>query len=188
MQETLRLPQGEELEAELAAMEPDAHGLTMLPFLAGERAVGWRADARAAIVGLSWNTRPIDLLRAGMEAVSLRFARILERLQPLLPPDRAIVASGAGLLRSPAWMQMMADALGSPVAASREPEASSRGAALVALEALGLLPLREAEFTFGQTFLPDPERHALYQAADARQRRLYDLLLVESDLGTARAE
>jgi gluconokinase len=186
MQETLRLPEGEELEAELAAMEPDAHGLTMLPFLAGERAVGWRADARAAVVGLSWNTRPIDLLRAGMEAVALRFARILERLRPLLPGEPMIVASGAGLLHSPAWMQMMADALGAPVTASQEPEASSRGAALLALEALGLLPLREAEFTFGHTFVSDADRHARYQAADARQRRLYDLLLVQSDLGSAR--
>jgi gluconokinase len=186
MRETLRLPEGEALEAQLAAMEPDAHGLTVLPFLAGERAVGWRADARAAFVGLSWNTRPIDLLRAGMEAVADRFARILEPLRPLLPGDPTIVASGAGLLHSPAWMQMMADALGAPVVASQEPEASSRGAALLALEALGLLPLRDAEFDFGRTFTPDAGRHARYRAADARQRRLYDLLLVESDLGSAR--
>jgi gluconokinase len=186
MQETLRLPDGQAVEAQLAAMEPDAHGLTMLPFLAGERAVGWRADARAAIVGLSWNTRPLDILRAGLEAVALRFARILERLRPLLPSEPTIVASGAGLLSSPAWMQMMADALGTPVVASEEAEASSRGAVLLALEALGLLPLHEAKFAFGRTFAPDPARHARYQAADARQRRLYDLLLVQSDLGSAR--
>jgi gluconokinase len=186
MQETLRLPDGDALETQLAAMEPDAHGLTMLPFLAGERAVGWRADARAAIVGLSWTTQPIEILRAGMEAVALRFARILERLRPLLPSEPNIIASGAGLLSSPAWMQMMADALGTPVVASEEPEASSRGAALLALEALGLLLLNEAEFTFGHTVVPDPAHHAHYQAAGVRQRRLYDLLLVQSDLGSAR--
>jgi gluconokinase len=126
------------------------------------------------------------VLRAGMEAVADRFARILEPLRPLLPADPTIVASGAGLLHSPAWMQMMADALGTPVTASQEPEASSRGAALLALEALGLLPLRDAEFDFGRAFMPDARRHERYRDADARQRRLYDLLLVESDLGSAR--
>jgi gluconokinase len=182
---TLRVPRAERLEAELASMGPDAHGLTVLPFLAGERAVGWRADARAAIVGLSWDTKPIEIVRAGMEAVALRFGRIYERLRPLLPANHRLIASG-GLLKSPAWMQMIADALGQPLVASEEAEASSRGVALLALEALGLLRLGEAEFPLGERVEPDAERHARYREADARQRRLYELLLVESDVGSVR--
>jgi gluconokinase len=185
LHETLRVADHEAVEAEVAAMEPDAHGLTVLPFLAGERAVGWRADARAAIVGLSWSTKPIEILRAGMEAVALRFGRIYERLRPLVPEEHAIIASG-GLLRSPAWMQMIADALGRPMTASEEPEASSRGVALLTLETLGLLRLRDAEFPLGRRYAPDADRHARYREADARQRRLYDVLLVESDAGSVR--
>ena len=30
-------------------MEPGEHGLTFLPFLAGERSLGWNPDARAAL-------------------------------------------------------------------------------------------------------------------------------------------
>ena len=39
---------GVQLEAQLAARQPDAHGLTVLPLLAGERAPGWRAASCAS--------------------------------------------------------------------------------------------------------------------------------------------
>src|SRR5262249_30676554 len=64
--ETLNLSAAH-VEHELQTMEPDAHGLTMLPFLAGERSLGWVAGARAAIVGLALATRPLDIVRAGLE-------------------------------------------------------------------------------------------------------------------------
>ena len=47
---------------------------------------------------------------------------------------REIFVSGGALLHSPAWTQMMADALGRQVQACVEKEATSRGAALLALE------------------------------------------------------
>lgn len=186
LRDMLRLPAPEAVEAEVAAMAPDAHGLTVLPFVAGERSVGWRADARAAIVGLSWSTRPAEVFRAGMEAIALRFARILERLRPLLPPERTFIASGGALLSSPAWLQMMADALGEPVVASEEAEASSRGVALLALETLGVRALSEIDFPLARRYEPGPERHAVYQEAADRQERLYDLLLVKSRVGARR--
>jgi gluconokinase len=178
LSETLRLPELEVAEAELAAMAPDAHGLTVLPFLAGERSPGWAGHARAAFVGLSWSTRPIDMLRAGLESVAYRFALIAERLP--LREDTQIVATGGALLSSPAWTQIVCDVLGRPLMASEEPEASGHGAALLALETLGLLPdLTQAPFAFGRVFTPDTERHAIYQAARRRQAVLYDRLVRE---------
>ncbi len=170
LRSTLRLGPPEEVERELAAMEPDAHGLTFLPFLAGERSPGWAAHARGAITGLSLDTKPVAILRAAMEAVALRFALIHD----LLPPAREIVASGGALLRSPAWMQILADALGRPVTASAEAEASSRGAALLALEALGHEP---APAALGASVTPDPAHHARYRAALYRQKDLYGKLV-----------
>jgi gluconokinase len=176
LRETLRLPEPEAAEAELAAMEPDAHGLTVLPFLAGERSPGWAGHARAAIAGMSWSTRPIDLLRAGLESVAYRFALIAERLP--LRDDTQIVATGGALLSSPAWTQIVCDVLGRPLVASEEPEASSHGAALLALETLGILPdLAQAPFAFGRRFEPDAARYQVYQAARRRQVVLYDRLV-----------
>jgi len=171
---TLRLGEPEAVERDLAAMEPDAHGLTFLPFLAGERSTGWAAHARAAVTGLRLNSNPVEILRAGMEAVALRFALIHE----LMPAAREVVASGGALLKSPAWVQMLADALGRPILPSAEPEASSRGATLLVLEALGHVKrLEERPAAVGAAVAPGPGRHGKYQAALDRQRRLYGQLV-----------
>ncbi len=175
---TLRLDDLSKLDAELAALPPDGHGLTMLPLLAGERSPGWAATARGAIDGLTLATRPIEILRASYEAIAYRFALIHRQLAAVADPRALVIASGGALLGSPVWMGIMADVLGRPVAASGVREASSRGAALLALEALGLLtPLDRTPDLLGEVFTPDPGRHAIYLKALERQERLYGLLV-----------
>jgi gluconokinase len=175
---TLALPPLAEVEEALEAMEPDAHGLTMLPFLAGERSLGWAAGARAAIAGLSLATRPLDIVRAGLETVAYRFALIHERLRDACPGLREVVGTGAALLASPAWGRIMADALGVAITPSAEAEGSSRGAAVLASEALGLIPSLEAAPAGTRPPIPtDPGRHARYRAGLERHRQLYDLLV-----------
>jgi gluconokinase len=176
--ETLRLPPPEQVEQDLEAMEADAHGLTVLPFLAGERSLGWVAGARAAVAGLSLATRPIDVVRAGLETVAYRFAMIHERLREACPSLREVVGTGAALLASPVWIQIMADVLGMALTPSAEAEGSSRGAALLASEALGLIPSLEAAPAATRPAIPtDAARHARYRAGLARHRQLYDLLV-----------
>jgi gluconokinase len=177
---TFRLGEPDVVERELSAMEPDAHGLTFLPFLAGERSPGWAAHARASIAGLRLDTKPIEILRAGMEAVALRFALIHTMLRSSFPQIQEIVTSGGALVKSPAWTQILADALGRPILPSAEPEASSRGAALIALEALGLIPrLEELPAEFGPSVPFDGGRHTRYQAALKRQKLHYEKLVQE---------
>ena len=175
LRETLRLP--EETERLLAGMKPDSHGLTFLPLLAGERGPGWADEANGTIAGLSMSTTPVEILRAAMEAVALRFALIAEIIEQASPGEKEVIATGGGLLGSPTWTGIMADSLGRPVITSGIHEASSRGAALLALERLGELEIEDAEAPLGKVFDPDPERHEVYREALARQRRLYDAVL-----------
>ncbi|AHY46899.1 Sugar (pentulose and hexulose) kinase [Rubrobacter radiotolerans] len=172
---TLRLPAPEELERRLAEMEPDAHGLTFLPLLAGERGPDWADQANGVVAGLSLSTEPVEILRSAMEAVALRFALVFERLKAACPGEPEIVASGGGLVGSPAWAQIMADALGKPVGLAPVEEASSRGAALLALEALGEIEDLEAVAPLAaeRVYEPDEARHRAYRAALERQRKLY---------------
>ena len=180
MRETLRLAEPEALEPALAALEPDGHGLTVLPFLAGERSPGWAGHARATIHGLSLATTPVEVLRAGMEAVAYRLALVFDRLRPLLPEAPQIVASGGALLHSPVWLQIVTDVLGRPVAVSQVAEASGRGAALLALESLGLLSdVGEAPPFLGATYEPNPDHHHRYRQAIARQQALYEQLVAD---------
>ncbi len=177
LRDTLRLPELEETERLLARMEPDAHGLTFLPLLAGERGPGWADRANGTVAGLSMSSTPVDILRAAMESVAYRFALIAETIEAASPGEKVVVATGGGLLHSPTWTQIMADVLGRPVTISEVKEASSRGAALLALEALGELEIEETEAPLGETFEPDPGRHEIYNEALERQRRLYDAVL-----------
>ncbi|WP_228281785.1 gluconokinase [Rubrobacter marinus] len=177
LRRTLRLPGEEEAEGLLSRMQPDSHGLTLLPLLAGERGPGWADEANGTVAGLSMGTTPIDILRAAMEAVALRFALIAEGLDAAFPEGargREVVATGGGLLGSPTWARIMADALGRPVTVSGVGEASSRGAALLAAEALGGPRIEEVPAPFGETIQPDDGRHEAYRRALERQRELYE--------------
>jgi len=168
----LQLPEEAEVERELAARLPDDHGLTVLPFLAGERAPGWRGDRRAAIAGLSLDTTAVDILQAALEAVALRLSLVYELLAPLADADHVIVASGGAISRSPQWRRMLADALGRPIHSSAESEATGRGAALLALEGVGdVADATAVRSPLGEVVQPDAARHARYRAALERHRR-----------------
>jgi gluconokinase len=181
MHRTLALPDSAETEKQLEAMTPGTHGLLLLPFLAGERSPYWRSDLRAAITGISLSTRPIDVLEAALESVALRFLEIYGLMAKNLGQPRALIASGGGLLRSPAWTQMMADALGLPVTTCLEPEATSRGAALLVLEQLGVIKtLAEVAPRLGAVHQPRAEHRAVYTDLLARQRILFQKLFSEN--------
>jgi gluconokinase len=183
LNERMRLPEKADLGQALSALPPDGHGLTWLPFLVGERSPNWRGDARAAIVGLRLTTTPVEILRAALESIAYRFALILDLIDEAMPAPggRTLVASGNALLSDPVWLQIVADTFGRSIVASREPEASLRGAGLIALERLGAVTdlARVAGLVIdgGATFEPDEERHAIYRAAMARQQDLYRALL-----------
>ena len=162
----------------LGTMPPDSHGLTVLPFWAGERSPGWHVGARATITGMNLHTTPLDILRASLEAVAYTFADVLDRLQKSYPDAREIVASGGAILHSPVWAQIMADVFGSPVTTSEVAEASSRGAAVLALDSLGLIGgLSDVPLYLGKAYKPVPDRHPVYEQARARYEALYNMML-----------
>jgi gluconokinase len=167
----------EALEAEAAAMEPDSHGLTFLPYVAGERSPGWDASARAAIAGITMATRPAHLYRAAQEAIAYGFGAVYDQMREVRPEPEQAVASGGALLNTPEWAQIVADVLGRPVTASGEDEASARGAALVALKGLGVVGEFEGHpAAVGERYVPDAKRHEVYTRARARQREMYGAL------------
>jgi gluconokinase len=175
MQECLGLGDPEAVERQLAALAPDAHGLTVLPFLAGERNPYWSLTTPAAIIGLRAHTQPVEILRASLEAIAYRLALIYQRLQPIAPPRRLLVSGGA--LASPAWLQILADVLEHPLEAVAEPEAASRGAALLALEALGVWKdVAQVPVQTAATYTPIAAHAEPYRRGLQRHARLYERL------------
>lgn len=164
---------GPELNAVLDSFEPDAHGLTILPFWSGERAPAWSSDATGAIHGLRANTNSLDIARAAMESICYLFARVLQSLDPFAP-DATITLAGKIFSAFPAWPQIFADVFGRKVEISSITEASLRGAALLALETIGTIDsLETIKSEPGRAFVPDMRRYEVYQHAIQRQQELY---------------
>lgn len=180
MRETLGLDGGPKaaarVDAAVARLPPDRHGLTVLPFLSGQRSPDYPAEATGAIAGLRQTTTREDIVRAGLEAVGYRFVEVMQDLRRVAPVSH-LVATGTALTASRVWPQIIADALGCDLNVPRDSELTSRGAAIVGFEQLGV-PVRGLEPRIARVFHPDPRAHAAYRAAAERQRQLLRMLVV----------
>ena len=166
---------------EQALLQPPAqHGLTVLPFVSGERAPIWNDHARAAIVGISTSTSNVDIVRASLEAVAHRLGLIYADATAAAETPHAVVANGGALLKSDPIAQIVTDVIAHDILAlPSELEASARGAGILALETLlgagesrpFLDPAQNA-----RVFQPDPENSTRYQVERDRQERLRHLL------------
>ncbi len=182
LDKTLQLPALADAEPLVAAIPPAGHGLTMLPFLSGERSLGWHAEARMTISGLNVYTQPADLLRAGMESLAYQLDGVYRQLQTTLAHHEQetprVISSGGALLNSKTLQQIIADTLGTPLYPSLNLEASARGAALMALHALGIIAaIEQIPPALDAPTMPNPAHQATYQQAAERQRKLYAALL-----------
>jgi gluconokinase len=143
LREVLALPDGmRAVEAALVTVPPGAGGVVVMPYHAGSRPPLDLAAGSGAIAGISLATTPVEILAATLEAVCYRLAAGFEALAATLPAEPEVIASGGAVVASPWWQQTLADVLGRPVRVVDEPEASARGAALLAL---GLAPEPETQ-------------------------------------------
>lgn len=110
--------------------ETGANGLKIYPYFQGERAPFWSPEKTAAVLGLNFQHQPADVARAAVEGVAFCLRRLYQELEP---GDEPIRCTG-GFFASPSWVQLLANVLGKPLAVSPIEEATSLGAALLALE------------------------------------------------------
>ena len=159
--------------AALAGQVPaGANGLLFHPYLAGERAPLWNADARASFIGLTFNHGPAHLVRAVMEGVLFNLAMILDVLEELAGGPVDEIIAGGGFARSDFWLQMAADLFGRPLLVASNPESTAQGAALLALKAMG----RVTSLTAAVAQLPSGSRRIVpNDAAHARYRILREV-------------
>lgn len=171
-QQSLRLPNAAILEETLQHAEPGAHGLTFLPLLAGERSPGWWSQATGALVGLRLTTSPLDILQAALEGVALRLAIISDQLDG----EDEVMASGGGLSASPAWAQIITDALDRPLNLLATPEVTARGVAILMLAALDGRAITEFDVEITRRLTPHPQSAIRLRELRAQQQSLYNAL------------
>ena len=168
----------EAIGEEIARRGADAHGLTVMPFFFGERSTGYSEEARGFILGLNASHDSVDILQAAMETVAFRFAEILDQLKKAAKIEEIVVYGGA-LDASPVWTQIIADVLGRDLLVSSEPEASLRGAVLLALESLGKIDSIDSCSHEKTQVAFHPKCHAIYKKARKRHALAYKTLFAD---------
>ena len=154
---------------------PGAEGLLFLPYLYGERTPHWNPRARGVMFGLAPQHGQAHLARAALEGICMCLAQVHELLRAS-PGGIAEIRAGGGFARSAAWVQMLADVLGAPIALPRVRESSALGAAFLAMKAVGAIKnLSEAKnlIPLGRSFAPDPARKDFYRARFEMFQELY---------------
>lgn len=162
---------------------PGADGLIFMPFLAGERAPYWNANARGMFFGLSLYHERKHMIRAVAEGVAYRIHSVAEALKEISGPAKEIRASG-GFARSGLWTQIMADVLETQVVITESIQSSSIGAAMLALKAMGeISSYSEVQdwLETSKTYEPVEERFPIYRELTDIYNRVYGRLLSEFD-------
>jgi gluconokinase len=158
-----------------AGVKPGSEGLVFLPYLMGERAPIWNADARGILFGLTINHDQAAMVRASMEGVIYCLYAIS---QPLFEKTliKNIFATG-GFARNECWLQILADVFNLPVLLSETIENSAWGAAKFGMESLGI-PV-STDSAINKTYYPDSKVHSVYMNGFQKFQHLYELLKSE---------
>ncbi|WP_209862683.1 gluconokinase [Paenibacillus shirakamiensis] len=113
-----------------------SEGLLFLPFLSGERAPYWNANARGLFFGISLRHQREHFIRAVLEGVVLSIFSVGVALRDIAGPATEIIASG-GFAKSAVWRQILCDVMGKELLVPEVADASALGAAVMALYAIG---------------------------------------------------
>ena len=164
------------LDEEAASVPPGSGGVTLLPYLQGERTHHRDASARAAFLGLSLAHTRAHMTRAVLEGIAFALRDSLSILQELgLSPQHLLLTGGGA--KSPFIRRLQADVYGIPVSTVNREEGPAYGAALLAAVGVGAFPdiatAARATLTRGASEAPDSQAHRAYQTAYDRFGHLY---------------
>ncbi len=166
----------ERLNTAAATVPPGSGKLMFLPWLNGERTPVEDHHLRGGFVNISMATTRAQMVRAVLEGVALNtrwMHRAVERFAGRRFEAINFIGGGA---TSALWCQIMADVLDRPIRQLRQPRfANARGAAFLALAALGRLRIDEipAKVEVDAIFTPNAANRAIYDELFGEFVQLY---------------
>ena len=152
------------LEKDAGTVPAGCEGLVFLPYLRGERAPVWDADAKGVFFGVRSLHEQRHFIRAILEGVCYSLYQIGASLEETLGGIEHIYASG-GFTRSKMWLQLVADVFMKRVYVTGTADASATGAAMMGFYALGIVGALEDTAKMVkvvEVYEPDAARHGVY--------------------------
>jgi glycerol kinase len=112
----------------LAQSVSDSDGVYFVPAFVGLSAPYWRADARAAILGMTPSTTRAHVVRAALESIGYIVTDVLKAMGEEAGVNLGMVHADGGAVRNAFLMQFVADMNRLTVRAAETPELSALGA------------------------------------------------------------
>ncbi|MDO4522106.1 MAG: xylulokinase [Eubacteriales bacterium] len=160
------------INEEIAKSPAGANGVLFLPYLLGERAPRWNAEAKGAFLGLKAETTRNDMLRSVLEGVALNLAIVLDILKSHVNIEEIMVVGGGA--KGAVWRQIMADIYNTRITVPTVlEEAGSMGAAVIGGVGAGIYKDFDAIDRFlhiAAVHEPDPKTVEVYRPI----RELFD--------------
>lgn len=147
-------------------VKPGADGLIFHPYLAGERAPLWNADARGSFFGLTLSHKKEHMIRAALEGVLYNLYTVYLALIEVMKETPNEIKATGGFAKSEIWRQMMADIFDTQLSVPESYESSCLGACVLGMKALGEIDdFSIIEQMVGTTHehQPDPNTVDIYQ-------------------------
>jgi gluconokinase len=163
---------------EAIQVAPGSEGLIFLPYVQGERAPVWDADAKGVFLGIHSGHTRAHFMRAIIEGICFALYQVAGSLEEVIAPIKNIYASG-GFIQSKQWLQMLTDIFGKRISITDTADASAVGAAILGMKATGMISdISEAASTqeIKEVFEPDMQKHELYRVNYAVYTSLYEKL------------
>lgn len=159
-----------------------SEGLIFLPYLQGERAPIWNANARGVYFGLNIKHEQRHFVRATIEGIMHAFYSIGKTLEEHRC-FKSLSANGT-FASYPLWMQMMADVFNKPVHIKQNsgPDSVACGGFLLSATELGMyqnLDNAAQKVKLLDAFHPEQQNHLIYQKHYAIFERLSTKLFDE---------
>ena len=158
-----------------AEAEAGSEGVYFLPYLLGERAPIWNADATGLFFGLKIKHQQSHLTRAVIEGISFNLRQVLEAIENTGKKVDEVIVTGV-VTKSNWWMQLLADMFGKKIILNEPVDASAMGAAIIGMMATGKIKSFEEARRFSETrktFYPDKRIHERYKLFYEDYMKLY---------------
>lgn len=153
----------EDLINDATKVSAGSEGLLFLPYLLGERAPIWNANARGVYFGVNINHEQKHFIRATIEGILYEIYNIGKTLKE----HRTInsISANGSFASIPFCTQMIADIFNKPVSVSKNTNSVSLGAFLLSAVELGIYKnLDEAarSVVLPDTYKPNKQNHTVY--------------------------
>lgn len=145
----------------LATSVSSSDGVTFVPALSGLGTPQWDFGARGGFFGITRGTSKAHVVRAVLEGIAQRGADLVDAASQQTGTRIDELRVDGGMSANRFFVQCLADFTGLAIAVSREREATTRGAGLMALVGVGALSVDDVErlWTPEVVFTPSHTTH-----------------------------